>query len=624
MILSIAFLSVGGCSGLFSGKKDKEPPFDALEMPTFETEDGKPKLVGDCTSVGNYSSFDVHGFGLVVNLPGTGGDDANTEHDRRVADEMNRRGISNIRSILASPQTAVVEIVGKMRPGIQAGDRFDVEILLPTYPQESNTKSLRGGILLPAKLTEMGIGYDGRTLAGSTRAHVEGPIMVDDPLATETSNPAGLKKGKILSGAVTKESRSLSLLMKEDSKSSVMADRIAKTINLRFYLMSSPQISSATIDQRIHRQAGPPQGIFSEAINQRVYGSPKGVATARSDSLIVLDVHPTYANDVSRYVRVIQSIACHETPVRQLKRIERLKEELQNPDTAQQAAFQLEAIGKAGIPALQQALKSSNMEVRFHAATSLAYLGDGTPAEVLADIARTEPAFRVYALNALSVMKNDLEAEACLQELLHVPSAETRYGAFRALKNRNPLDQTIRGEWLGGQFSYHGITSSSVPMVHFTSQKYPEIVLFGTDIALKQPFALDAGPTIYVNGQVPGSVVISRLATSGLDEKRTVSNQLDEIIRAVVDMKGTYPDVVQLIRQADMARVLPCRLEIDCLPEPNRIYRRQGSDESEVAVEEEEKPKSFWERLNPKNLFAPNPGEKSSDYTGTVNTSSRD
>lgn len=416
--------------------------------------------------------------------------------------------------------------------------------------------------------------------------------MVEDPLATNTNNPAGLKKGTILGGAVAVEPRAISLIMKEDSKSVFMTDRIARTINKRFFFST---------------------------------GQQKGVATAKTDSMVELEIHPTYANDVPRYVRVIQSMACSETLSQQFKRIERLKEELLHPDTSQHAAFQLEAIGKAGIPPLQAALQSPDKEVRFHAATSLAYLGDNAPAKILAE-STEEPAFRVYALNALSVMKNDLEAEAALQDLLHVPSANTRYGAFRALKNRNPLDQTIRGEMLGGQFSYHGIATNSVPMVHITMQKYPEIVLFGTEIALNQPFTLDAGPTIYVNGQTPGTVVITKLETSGLDERRTVSNRLDEIIRAVVELKGTYPDVVQLLQQADLMKILPCRLERDCLPEPNLVYRRQGNSdpEPEIAEPEEEKPKSFWQRMNPKNLFVPKPNEESSNDEVPVNVSSRD
>ena len=562
-------------------------------MPEFETEDGKPKLVMDCATVEHYNVIPVVGFGLVVGLPGTGGDDSNSYAYQMVYEDMNRMRVPNIRAYLARPDNAVVEIVGYMRPGIQKGDRFDIQVALP---ENSNTISLRGGKLMQTRLTERVLFDDGAARKSDERASAMGPVMVEDVMATETNNPDGRKKGTILGGAITTESRALSLLMKEGSESMIMTDRIAKAINQRFPLPTSFQ---------------------------------KKVASAQNSSQVILGIHSSYANDIPRYVRVVQSIACNEAPARQARRIERLQEELLNPATSQDAAFQLEAIGKAGIPALQQALRSSDMEIRFHAATSLAYLGDGTAARVLTECARVEPAFRVYALNALSVMRNDLEAEFHLQELLHVPCPETRYGAFRALKNRNPMDQTIRGEAMGearmGQFSYHGINSTAPPMVHITMQKHPEIVLFGTDIFLKQPFVLDAGPLIFVNGQKPNEVVVTKLATSGIDERRVVSHRLDEIIRAVTEMEGTYPDVVQLIRQADTRGVLSCRLEIDRLPEPNRNYRRSGGEwDQQYAEKGEEKPKSFWNRLNPRNIFAPNPGEKTSDFTGTVNSPSRD
>ena len=586
IVLSVIFLSVGGCQGLFS-KKDKESLSDAFEMPDFGPE-GQPKLVKNCAFIGHYDMIPVLGYGLVVGLPGTGGEDIHSPVYQMVYEDMNRRRVQNIRSILARPDTAVVEIRGYMRPGIQPGDRFDVQVALP---ENSNTKSLRGGILMEqTRLTER-MFDNGVWATGNTRALAAGPIMVDDVMATDTQNPDGLKKGIILSGAVTTEPRALSVIMKEGSESMIMTDRIAKAINHRFPIPT---------------------------------GFQKGVASAQNDKLIILDIHHTYANDVPRYIKIIESIACHETSSQQAKRIERLREELLNPATSQDAAFQLEAIGKAGISALQSALRSPGMDVRFHAATSLAYLGDGTAAKVLAESVRAEPAFRVYALNALSVMKNDLEAEYYLQELLHVPSEETRYGAFRALKYRNPMDQTIRGEMLGEQFSYHGINSLAPPMVHITAHKYPEIVLFGTDIFLRQPFTLEAGPQIFINGQIPNEVVVSKLVLRGIGERRTVSNRLDEIIRAVVDIGGTYPDVVQLLRQADSTRVLSCKLEVDCLPEPNRAYQRSSSESDFMLEGKEEKPRSFWDRWNPRNIFTPNPGEKTSDFTGTVNSSSRD
>ena len=585
------FLHVGGCSNPLS-KKDKDSPFGAAyEMPDFETEDGRRKLVGDCAIIWNYDMVPVLGYGLVVGLPDTGGEDINSPVYQMVYEDMSRKGVQNIRAHLARPDTAVVEIMGFMRPGIQSGDRFDIQVALP---ENSNTKSLRGGTLLETRLAERVLTDDAGVRTSNTRALAAGPIMVDDVLATETSNPDRLKKGTILSGAFTYDSgRALSLIMKKGSESLIMTSRIANAINQRFPLPT---------------------------------GFQKGVASAQTDAQIILNVHRSYANDVPRYVRVIQSIACYETSAQLAKRIERLGEEVFNRETSQHAAFQLEAIGRQGIPALQQALRSSDMEIRFHAATSLAYLGDSTSARILAEIARIEPAFRVYALNALSVMHNDLEAETHLQELLHVPCEETRYGAFRALKSRNPMDQTIRGELLGGewgQFSYHGINSPAPPMVHLTMQKHPEIVLFGTNIFVKQPFILDAGPLIFVNGQTPNEVVVRKIAISGINEQRIVSSRLDEIIRAVTELGGTYPDVVQLIRQADQRGILSCRLEIDRLPEPNRIYRRNNDSESDMEHVGEGKPRSFWDRINPRNIFAPNPGEKSSDFTGTVNSPSR-
>jgi hypothetical protein len=306
--------------------------------------------------------------------------------------------------------------------------------------------------------------------------------------------------------------------------------------------------------------------------------------------------------------------------------MEKLKEELLIPEKSQKASFQLEALGKIGVEPLKTALKSSDTEVLFNAGTALAYLGDGSAVKILAGIAKTEPAFRVFALDALSVLKQDIEAEICLQELLQVPSAETRYGAFRALCYRNLYDKTIRGEVLrnegGNQFSYHGITTNAPPMVHLTKSSRPEIVLFGNDIRLKRPFAINAGPAIFVNGQNE-QVVITKFGR--LDEKRTVSNKLDDIIRAVVDLGGTYPDVSQLIQEAAQSHSLNCRLEIDCLPEEFRIYHRPGGspieEKKEIRVAEKQ---SVLQRMNPKTWLEANPGGKSSDDVEIMNPSERE
>ena len=576
-----------GCSQL-RGRKKEDKLQDQLAA---IANSGKTMLVGDYANIGNNHYVEVRGVGLVQNLPGTGADDVSSLERQMMYEEMLKRGVRDVRGVLADPGSAVVQIYGVVPPGAQEGDVFDVEVVVP---DPSEVKSLRGGWLMTEPLREM-IGVGGGIREGNPLAYVEGPIMVD-PLATEKTNPAGLKKGTILGGARVKVSRNLILTMKNGYDSVFLTDRLAKEINHRFFTAA---------------------------------GAKKSIATAKNDVLITLEVHPSYCNDIPRYIRVIQSIACYENQPQQLERIERLKTELLNPAKAQKAAFQLEAIGKPGIEALRSALKSSNPEIRFHAGTSLAYLGDSSATTILADLARDEPAFRVYALNALSVLKNDVEAEMCLQELLHVPSAETRYGAFRALYLRNPYDRTIRGENLGNQFSYHGIASKGPPLVHLSNSKRPEIVLFGLDAQLTAPLTLDAGPYISVMASSPNSVTVSKYATGlGVDERRTVSNKLDAVIRAVVELGGTYPDVVQMLRQADIGKNLNCRLEIDKLPEANRVYTRKlspGEEEEQVKLAAVVNPqRTVIQRMNPTTWFGKNPDSTSPDEIEPRNWGARE
>ena len=112
----------------------------------------------------------------------------------------------------------------------------------------------------------------------------------------------------------------------------------------------------------------------------------------------------------------------------------------------------------------------------------MAYLDDTRAAPVLAKAAAEEPAFRAFALAALSAM-DDGGAYDQLRSLLDLPSAETRYGAFRALWAMNPEDAVIKGESLGG-FNYHVLSTAGPPMIHVTRSFRPEIVVFGHEQTL--------------------------------------------------------------------------------------------------------------------------------------------
>lgn len=151
-----------------------------------------------------------------------------------------------------------------------------------------------------------------------------------------------------------------------------------------------------------------------------------------------------------------------------------------DPDKAQTAALQLEAIGDSGIPFLKDALESTDFEVKFQAAQSLAYLGDGSGISILNEAARDQPAFRVYSFVAMSVI-DDADAVIALRELMNSDSMGTRYGAFRALKELDPNDPWLRPVEFGSRFRLHVIDVTSEPMVHVTRRRSPEVIVFGAD-----------------------------------------------------------------------------------------------------------------------------------------------
>jgi len=265
-----------------------------------------------------------------------------------------------------------------------------------------------------------------------------------------------------------------------------------------------------------------------------------------------------------------------------------LKRRLHDPETAAEAALQLEALGPEGVDPLLEALSSENLEVRFYAAEALAYLDRREAAEPLGKIARDEPAFRVFALTALSTMR-DVAAYDQLRELLSSPSAETRYGAFRALWAMDEKDPFVCGELLGGQFHYHLLDVAGPPMVHVTRNRLAEVVIFGKDVKLSTPLAISAGNEIMVTARSSGEeITVSKYTVADGDQKRVVSDSLDEVIRAIVELGGTYPDVVQALQEAKNCGALTARFEVDALPQAGRSYQRKTADENSASASSKE------------------------------------
>lgn len=561
------FLWILGLAGCTNGPSwcTSWPSWNALsrfQSPVEEEPVKKAQLVGDMAIPFGLQPVRIENVGLVTGLPGTGIDPPPSPQRSALIAEMEARGVTMPNTVLASRETAMVLVRGWLRPGIQKGDTFDLEVRVPS---QGETVNLRNGYLLETRLKEQAV-LGGRILEGHSWALAKGPVLVD-PTSNEQNDKVLLGRGRVLGGGVCLKSRTLGLVLKPEYRNVLHSARIASAVNKRFYLTQK--------------------------------GVKNGVATAKTHEFIELAIHPRYKDNIARYLDVIRAIALRENEGEQAERMEELAKQLLDPVSSARAALLLEAIGKQAVDVLRKGLSAGDSEVRFYSAEALAYLDCREAAEPLGQIARDMPAFRVYALAALSTM-NDLVAYEQLCSLLHGSSAETRYGAFRALWAMNRHDPLVRGERLGpDEFSYHVLATEGPPMVHVCTNKRAEVVLFGTEHRLRGPLFLEAGSRIIVrqNRDNPDELVVSRFAVGQPDQQRIVPNQLDAMIRAIGELGGVYPDVVQALVQAKAQGALTSRFEVDALPEPGRSYESPDREQAATEPPEPEKTDSHSKLL---------------------------
>jgi hypothetical protein len=512
------------------------------------------RLVGEVARPYGNNYVKVESIALVTGLAGTGEDPAPSPQRQSLLHEMQAQGVQHPNKVLATTNSTMVLVRGFLPPGVQKGDKFDLEV---QTPPRSATTSLRGGYLMETRLTELAVLGDA-IRGGHLLANGKGAILVDPSAGHE--NHAELVRGRVLGGGTAIKSRSLGLVINPDDRSKAVASirlsvQIGESLNRRFHMFK--------------------------------HGVKEGVAKPLRPEFVELAVHPRYRDNIGRYIRVVRAVPIKESPEEQASRLLQLERQLLDPFSASTAALRLEAIGRDSVPALLKGIESKDPEVRFYSAEALAYLDEPKAAAPLATAARDEPAFRAYALAALSAMQ-DVAAYDQLRDLLDVPSAETRYGAFRALWAMNPNEALVKGEDLGGQFGYHLLGTSGPPMIHVTRSLRPEVVLFGHDQKFLTPLVLEAGKDILVNGDDSGRVTVSKFAVGQPDQKRLVSDKVDDVVRAIVELGGTYPDVVLALQQAKESRSLVGRLEVDAIPDTGRAYHQKDAagDEEESSSSE--------------------------------------
>jgi hypothetical protein len=537
-------------------KKKKEPPPPKVQ-----------ETVGDLAFVVSNSEVKVEGVGLVRGLDNTGVDPSPSWARKQLVDEMSKAGVEKADKLLADPRLSMVIVRLTIPMGVAPTDPLDVQV---EVPPNCNTTSLAGGYLLTTRLYEVAIAKGATMLRGHELALAEGPVMIGTP-----AKPNDPKVGRVLGGGRVKKDYHYTLVIKENRKS-VRTSKMLETV----------------VNQRFH---------------QTDDGHQKGVATAKTDSYLVLKVPPLYHQNQERYFRVVQSLPMIDTPELRTRRLASWSQELLVPKTAGVAALKLEGLGVASVEALKTGLESPNPQVRFFAAEALAYLNDISGVDVLGETAVRQRDFRVYALAALAAL-DQAAAHLTLRKLMDQPDFEVRYGAFNALRVLDPNDgflgrlrvlkepkaeDTDRDQEPGDAmalaitaanrlrarqqdpFWLYAVDCEGPPCIHISRTRRAEIVLFGRQQKLLPPIVLDSGDIFLNAAENDERLDMSKIVPTRFNDgetKLTTGLELSEVIRQAASLGATYPQIVTLLETAHKQRNLPGQLVVDAVPRSNTVY----------------------------------------------------
>ncbi|MGB0599557.1 MAG: flagellar basal body P-ring protein FlgI [Rubripirellula sp.] len=533
-------LASTGCTSLW--RDSEEADRDARLADLMQIPD-PPEFIGDAAAPFGMRPLEVDGVGAINSLPGTGGPADPSGYRDALIEEMKRHDVVDPNRFLESTETALVRVRATIPPGAQRGDPLDIRILAPT---ESRASNLRHGWLLDTRLRQ-------QQLIQNVVKQSEVLAIGVGPVLTRASHSPGedesLKlEGNVLSGGRVQVSRKLGLVLRPEFQHAKMAKLLSESINKRYF--------------------------FFDGTTRR------GIAKPLEDDYIEIDVHPRYRDNLQRMMNTILSISGNAMASDTQKQLAELAERLSDPTTSRDASVKLEAMGESAVPTLISGLNSDNAEIRFYAAEALAYLDREEAIQPLQTAAREEPAFRYWALLALQGMET-YAALTSLQELIDEPSLETRYGAFVAMRRRPDAKSVLTGNPVGPFFLYT-MNSRSTPAVIVSLRESPEIVLMGATGTLQIPEFLRVGGLILKpNPGNSGEIRISHFRLGKDDQQIQVPNDLASVIRGIVQVGGSYGDVITVLRQAKNKEFLTDQLAIDPYPEKVRTYYRDDEEDAD-------------------------------------------
>jgi hypothetical protein len=116
------------------------------------------------------------------------------------------------------------------------------------------------------------------------------------------------------------------------------------------------------------------------------------------------------------------------------------------------------------------------------------------------------------------------------------------------------------------------VAGNTPPLVHVSSVRRAEVVLFGEEPFLKAPFSFLAGEFTVTSAADDTRCTVTRVPLrGGPAARRQCSLKLADVLRTFADLGGMYPEAVELLQQAQECQCLSCRVRVDAMPQATPV-----------------------------------------------------
>ncbi|MCC6969134.1 MAG: flagellar basal body P-ring protein FlgI [Phycisphaerales bacterium] len=499
LVAAIAAAVAGGCESSEPVKAKEVRPLVVRDVPDLlrETIGAQSIFVGVDPTL-------VSGYGVVVGLRGTGGQNL---PDRIAATMERQMGLNGIgrgnelrgtpldgkspRDLLRDPNVAVVLVTASIPPGSPQGSSFDV------FVQAVNATSLEGGTLWT---TELRLGLTGAFGQVQTQklAEAHGPIFVNP-----FSDPSKMTRtsGRVLNGGLVTSPFKVEVRL--DNESHAVARSMVSSINSRF-----------------------PESV----------GDREPTAIGRSGASIAVRVPNAFRERPEEFLDLVRAVRVDDrTPAEEVAR--RYMEGFKNqPGLSNEFSLCMEALGPKALPFLRDLYDYSELGPQFGALRAGVKLGDARAAVFLKKMAKEGNAsIRPRAIALLGELNAGPTIDVALREIItESDSLLERVAAYEGLAKRaeaamlarymqqlrereDNLAEQIPFAYLearsqlvlpggglqglsrvpirtkAGRVKYFvDVVPFGKPMIYVTQARVPRIVLFGERAELKRPIFASA------------------------------------------------------------------------------------------------------------------------------------